>query len=271
MSMPYEDYYCSQCNFKSASFVLWGRFTYKSSLGEVPVNRCLGWCYSCKGLVPMEEFPSRAHIEELITNISKTTKQISNWKLQKNISNNIFRKLINYFTKMPDEIHRICNNRLYLIEELKDELDRKNILAIRHSGPRCLICGSYNCKAVTGPKSSDKLHRRENELLLGMKHPDCGGDLLFKHSGIRAGVRLYYRFYDIDGGLLETVDERECNRNYSKNINIKEYRKDLNAKEKEKEILCKTLLPIFRSKYPKYNHLTDKKVLKKGVFSQPSG
>lgn len=55
MSVSVNVFNCDRCDFKASGNIVRGRFYYQlSGSSLIPLERELGWCSSCKTLVPVE-------------------------------------------------------------------------------------------------------------------------------------------------------------------------------------------------------------------------
>jgi hypothetical protein len=210
MSATFITFTCDTCNYIGASSAVWGVFAYESPSGYIDVNRELGWCYQCEDLAPIEVIPSLESIQDIEHEIEKGAQQLHEIKNQAREGRSFLKKLLHLPAQIPDDGRMIEAVRKHFNRELEEEHKRSDLLKGRKSKPRCLSCGSERCFVLPGytkPAGSDEYPGEP--VSTGIKHPNCGGDLMAQYSGIRASMIFERRIYDKEGCLIRTEDMEE--------------------------------------------------------------
>jgi hypothetical protein len=208
MSMPFLMFSCDRCSFSGTSVVIWGRFSYESPSGLVSLNRILGWCDSCQGLVPIEILPTLEWIEKLESDIAQNKRLVAERRAKTAGGRSWLARLLPLKPHLPPEVQHIEFQTSFLENDLREGRNRYNLLSARVSKPRCLICGSEDC--FTLPKNIRPLGSPDNPgpaVATGVKHPGCGGTIMVQYSRDRISIRLSHRVYDREGRLVRINDE----------------------------------------------------------------
>jgi len=92
---------------------------------------------------------------------------------------------------------------------MEDAIDAIEMLTTRQSPPRCLKCG---CTQIHVPVSSTLLHQDNDSHRTWIKHPDCGGEILWREDdeGLRISMTVPIQSYTPEGELIarpEASDE----------------------------------------------------------------
>jgi hypothetical protein len=182
MSMPSINLDCEKCGYSGSTMVTWGSFNYRTEDQIIPVNRILGWCLDCDGLVPIEDFSNSNEILAEIKEILKPLKiKASKW-----LSINLFKYQ--------------CKNRAESIEKVEQLATQLNMIVERKGKERCLTCSSINVLPFDGD------YRLEYEGLLykglkktGFIHPSCGGEIIATPNPIRFNMRFEPKYYSPQG------------------------------------------------------------------------
>lgn len=205
MSMPFLVFTCTACDYHGNSTVLWGQFDYEDQGRRVPIKRMLGWCESCDDLAPVEVLPSAARLRELQSAIDEKAARVESHKAVAAQGRSLLGKLLGSRPRLPPDIQELDFQRSYAEEELKEERARLEFLAGRDTTAKCLCCGSEGWIPLPrGYLPSGTAENPGPPVPVGLNHPDCSGQLLVAHSGIRVSRRLDHKFFDRDGYLLET-------------------------------------------------------------------
>lgn len=188
MSKSFLEFTCSNCDFLGTSMVLWGQMSYQCPRGLIPIEKQLGWCHACRGLVPVEVLPSEERIRFI-----KHKDYPGFWSILEK-------------TEPLSEDERIKDleyRRLQRENDLKNERTRLSELVDRKSQPCCLSCGSTAIFAIL-----DNLDPPGSwidpapPVPIGLSHPECGGTLLVCHSSLRIAMEIPDRIYDLEGRIV---------------------------------------------------------------------
>lgn len=207
MSMPFVEYSCTDCDFGSADHVIWGRFHYRTSKGEVDLERTLGWCDSCATLAPIEVLPSDDSLAKSLVQIEECKQQLDAISKLESASRPLWIRLLGLSDWSYDrmDLQRQLNDLKQGHVDLKA---RTLLLRDRRSGRRCLVCSSESVRQIPRPAmpGESEFSALYEQIHVGMQHPGCTGQLVAADSGTRIRMHLFKRVYDLEGHLLETVD-----------------------------------------------------------------
>ena len=183
MSMPSIDLTCEKCQFKGSTRRIWGRYSYLDGRYKYPVDRELGWCYSCSDFAAIERFDAyKAYYEasDCLKRIDQLNSQTRFVMFKKN------KALMNH-----------CQ------EELEDAIFRQYQASRRKDTERCLTCGSYHVEPFDGDYELEysNLQYRGSKRT-GFLHPGCGGEFIATPNPVRLNVTFDEQLYDIEGTCL---------------------------------------------------------------------
>lgn len=198
MSMPFEIYSCSRCEFQGWSTVVWGFFSYLDGDAVIPLQRSLGWCEACASLAPVEVLPSAAALARLEAASAAAAARLQPLLAAARRRQQRLARLLGWPLRLDLETAAAEAEFEQAQRELAEARARAAALRARSSGPRCLHCGSHACvplppsaAAATGAPAS-----------VGMAHPGCGGELLRQPAGFRVAAGMTSRYYDLEGRLV---------------------------------------------------------------------
>ncbi|WP_293392119.1 hypothetical protein [Nevskia sp.] len=207
MSMPFVIYTCTACNFRGAEHVVWGRFHYRTSKGEINLERQLGWCDDCGTLAPIEQLPTRERLAANRALIDEYKLRLTELRESEKSGRPLWMRLLGFKRLSPDRLK--LREGLREVEENQIELRRRaNTLSERRAGPRCLICSSESVRTVPQPSMPSEYESVDlyEVIPVDMQHPGCTGQLMACNSEFRLNMRLLKRIYDPEGRLLDTLD-----------------------------------------------------------------
>lgn len=203
MSQQYLEFFCDQCGFSASETVEWGYFSYAVSPEPVPVKRELVWCHGCGRPTPGESLASRVGVLKREDMLQKARgalqKELDSLAASKNFLDRIF-----WWKERESQLVVELRNQ---ITEIAKDLERETILVMhqlnRKTPARCLICGSVHIVPFPpGEKVSLFDENSKGNGSMAFIHPNCGGTVSGRDSGLRASVRMSHRMYDIDGQFL---------------------------------------------------------------------
>jgi|GEM_PF-2013679 len=197
MSTPVVKVQCTQCEFRSSTSVVEGRFAYElPGDARLSLRRRLGWCFDCATIRPVEDL-TRDSFEAEFTRLTSTLAKVEN-ELAK--SKTGIRALFRWSETRTKQSER---NIAFFRKQISEAALYGNLLASRHSPPRCLQCSGQNvipCELPQAPKDTSLLVTR-------FVHPDCGGYLTISDSGMRLAVNYpTVRIYSSEGVYLRDDD-----------------------------------------------------------------
>lgn len=180
MSMPVQiTISCSLCDFSTSEMIIWGYYRYMISENVFHnISRAYGWCYSCKNIEPVEDFPNKQELEkelEVLNNKSKRWNALTGFKSNRAIET--------------------------VDKEIKKIQEWLPFLNLRKDPPRCLTCGSTDIVKIGVP------HVKEGETFqLTFTHPNCGGTFTVSNKKDDSAIRFCMSFppklYDINGQAI---------------------------------------------------------------------
>lgn len=132
MSFQYLEFSCSKCSLTDSDISYFGPMVYQAPDGPIPVERQLGWCKHCKGIVPIEILPSPQRIEKIR---SRTYPKLWGEPAPDTV-------VTAEEAARESEYQQHCRSR-----DIADEKLRLAYMKLRISSPRCLRCGSKRCPA----------------------------------------------------------------------------------------------------------------------------
>lgn len=209
MSMPFLEFSCRRCGFTGTDTVTWGRYSYLATNTLVPINRQLGWCNRCAGLVAVEILPTNERLKAMTEEITSARRNQDRRHEREKENRPWFKKFIRIHHMSPEfqeaEFQIGCRE-----DALKKEQLRHSALSTRVSKSKCLSCGSEESFPFPeGVRAAGTYDDPAPAVPSGVKHPICGDELLVKHSDIWANVALTHRLYDLEGRLIR-VEENEA-------------------------------------------------------------
>jgi len=184
MSMPSIDLTCEKCQFKGSTRRTWGRYTYLDGRYKYPVDRELGWCYSCSDFAPIERFDADKAYDEAsdcLRHINRLNNQTKFVVFKKNN-----KELIKHYQ-----------------EKLEDAIFQQYQASRRKDTERCLTCGSDHVEPFDGDYELEysNLQYRGSKRT-GFLHPGCGGEFIATPNPVRLNVAFDERIYDVEGACL---------------------------------------------------------------------
>jgi hypothetical protein len=196
MSVPEMFIGCTSCDYTGCTTVLRGIRHYSTSIGQIPVEKSLGWCNTCAGLRAIERLPSHATLKDLEQKAQSLTKRISTLEAQAPVATWLRRWLP---LPVPREVASL------IVQRRDIESSRVKLLHLfktRMGGSRCLACCSEDHQQL--PEGFLKPHEMsELPVALGVSHPGCFGEFVVTER-LRINVAIQTVLYDIEGRILNT-------------------------------------------------------------------
>jgi len=197
MSFPSYSILCTQCDYKSSSRASHGRYFYKDDEGQFNLERQLGWCNGCQSITAIEDF----------SDTSKAASKIrSELESIRRDTGTVFANTLNVLFK---------SRRDWLdstIETINSYAKYIELAKARTGQERCLKCSSYVVVPYKPGKEGGDLdvygfmyHGEHNTDFV---HPGCGGTFYEKADNVRLHGKFEPRFYETDGGLIESCLEK---------------------------------------------------------------
>ena len=177
---------CSRCDFQTSSKRIWGNFQYILPDNTVlSISRTSGWCCSCENIEPVEQLPDRQKIEAEIVLIRTKLEQAHEVKG--------FKWFGTLFTTKRQAAER-QRHQTQLNDDIKEKEMALHLLDLRTDHPCCLSCGSEDIVVIDIPSV------KTGEVVdVPFMHPNCGGMLTARRSGIRLSMTFPVRSYDFNG------------------------------------------------------------------------
>ena len=201
MSLPATTFYCSRCNFNDGDVGTWGMKEYVLPNNvRIVVNRSLGWCDDCEGVVSVELFSEEACLrdiqqaEQSLTASGQRPRRIW-WQLHRFIFHRAWQ---GYVTNWERRHFRLTCD----LDDAKDSLTH---LRQRLNPPRCLACGSKKIRAPL-VANAEAWENMEQPKPIGFIHPGCGGELWMYQDGLRIGLRPSVSYYTPEGDLIDNEE-----------------------------------------------------------------
>lgn len=210
MSLPTYLYYCTSCDFEQGNTGAWGNREYVLDDGvHIPLHSHMGWCESCHGLAVIENLSSQIRLQEYREAQGQLHKLSRRWGWLR-------------YGLSKDDRSRV---RRYE-DQLEDAIDGLEMLSIRKSPPRCLLCLSTQVQAMgTHPDDGEDVpkspciysaKRKLAEMESAQKgdtdksiwlHPSCGGEIHIREhpDGLRIAMRPTIHRFTSEGILMETA------------------------------------------------------------------
>jgi len=185
--MPIITFECSGCDLRGANSASWGIYRYLDETGEVPLTRALGICEDCNGFQAIESFDDIDEVRTKIAQFRNPFRRTGHW---------ILRTLARFETFKDDMPSKDIR------EEYASLYRRFDLIHKRRGDERCLVCGGRNVIPFTG-KYKYSIQGCDHESKTGFLHPRCGGEILYKSTGLRISYAFEVQTYSLDGEKLD--------------------------------------------------------------------
>jgi hypothetical protein len=200
VSIPATNITCNICNYSGSTGVVFGIFKYQTPLGNISLPRTLGWCNSCDSVAPIEDTDLVTRRESLTSDIEDAKALLVEEIERAEISRSFLARLFSSQRPDNDTIRKL---RVELAN-FQQELARPSVLADYLTSPEeptCLSCGSSDVfrfpKMPAGLDDFDSEDRTPKPI--GVRHPDCGGEMYAETSDVRINRRFSERLYSLCG------------------------------------------------------------------------
>ena len=207
MSVQSIDITCSRCQFNGSTSVSIGRYKYEIPAGLVECDRGLGWCSDCKGLAPIEAFPTEEGVEKKKVWLKHEMQSLANAEQADAAAQPGWKKALGFSPKASMETRFLREDCSFMNRGIEELERQRNTEGVRRA-PRCLRCGSQSVFAM--PRMPAGLDREKADsqqpIAIGLSHPGCGGDLLASYSPLRLNMRIKTRIYSQEGIFLRDED-----------------------------------------------------------------
>lgn len=193
---------CSECGEITYGAVVWGRYEYELPDGRLcSLSRSLGWCFGCQAFQPVEDLgPGDLDIWQQYYENQIREMQA---RLEKLRRRSTLAKL--FFTETEEQQLQLSISRKIAALDRETDLKRSFLAAMRNrrSPERCLKCGNTKVIKPIMPEIDDPPRTSDGSVVLGMKHPPCGGELIRQERALSVNMRFdTRRIYSIEGGFL---------------------------------------------------------------------
>jgi hypothetical protein len=191
---------CLKCGQGALTAPLWEAFKYELPEGHRhPVHCSTGWCFSCKAFKPVEDLDPARQIADLFC--QETELQAMQVRLEEFRRRPLFAKTLDP-TGQEESLEQLIFERL---EVLARTWLFGKVIKERISPERCPDCGSVETVKPILPV----INRRGGEAIVGMKHPNCGGELVKRSRAVFVPKAVFpkQRIYSIEGEFLREEPE----------------------------------------------------------------
>ena len=208
MSVQSIDITCSQCQFNGSTGISNGRYKYETPDGLVDCNRGLGWCSDCKGLAPIEVFPTEAGVEMRKTRLKNEMKNLAKAEQADAAAQSGWKKALGFSPRAAMETRILRENCSFMSREIEEQERQIKKTEGGRRVPRCLRCGSKSVFVMPRMPAGLDRERADSQqpIAIGLSHPGCGGELLASYSPIRLNMRFKTRIYSQEGTFLRDED-----------------------------------------------------------------
>ena len=193
---------CSKCGEITYGAVVWGRYEYELPDGRLcSLSRSLGWCFGCQAFQPVEDLGPgdldiwqqyyENQIREMQARLEKLRRRSTRAKLS--------------LTETEEQQLQLSISLKIAALDRETDLKRSFLAAMRNrrSPERCLKCGGTKVIKPIMPEVDDPPRTSDGPLMLGMKHPPCGGELIRQERAHSVNMRFdTRRIYSIEGEFL---------------------------------------------------------------------
>lgn len=199
MSVETLDYECADCKLSGSNLSLGRPRYYVNFDAEVLMSVQMGYCFMGQHISAMERFPEAAEISELEAALVAARTQFAEEQRLAERNKRWWQTKV----RLTDRASIISHDIASATKRLQRLRILSALLSQRVSGPRCLQCYSDQC--VPLPKVPPELGYGlldTRPILLGFRHPQCGGELSVR-EGIRFSMNWKPQYFDREGRPLE--------------------------------------------------------------------